>query len=176
MTRNAWVLVAVGVVIYGAVWGATSRVERRIAALEADSCSVWTERRGIIGWESPKIRSGPDGPIALWAAGAPTGAESEWYDFADAMLPAGELQYGIGRDAIRSIDDPYFVPPDDPRLLGIPPSPYRWCDRPRSNDEIMVIGYEIDGEPRAYPTALLDRHEVVNDRSRGQGTPFTVGW
>ena len=35
-----------------------------------------------------------------------------------------QLQFGIGKDSIRSIDDPLFVSPDDPRLLKlISPSP-----------------------------------------------------
>jgi len=85
-----------------------------------------------------------------------------------------ELQYGIGIDRIPSIDDPPFVEPDDARLLRIPPSPYRPDERPSTNEEIPVIGYVQDGEAPAYPTALLDRHEVVNDRIRGK--PVAVGW
>ena len=41
-------------------------------------------------------------------------------------------------------------------------------------DDLMVIGYVMEGEARAYPTALLDRHEVVNDEFKGK--PVTVGW
>jgi hypothetical protein len=37
-----------------------------------------------------------------------------------------------------------------------------------------VIGYVAEGQPRAYPTALLDGHELVNDEALGK--PFTVGW
>lgn len=176
MTPRAWVMIAVGLAAAIVVWLAGEQAELRVAELEADSCSVWTERRGIIGWESPKIKRGPGDRLAVWAAGDPGGPDAQWYDFTDAPIPAGELQYGIGRDAIRSIDDPYFVDPDDPRLLTISPSPYRWCERPRTNDEIMVIGYVVEGEARAYPTALLDRHEVVNEVSPGVGKPFTVGW
>ena len=77
-------------------------------------------------------------------------------------------------DRIRSIDDPVYVSPDDPRLLEIPTSPYREDEVAASNDEIMVVGYVEEGEARAYPTALLDRHEVVNDRISGK--PVTVGW
>ena len=89
-------------------------------------------------------------------------------------MPPGDLQYGIGKDRIRSIDDPVFVAPTDPRLTGIPPSRYRRCERPESADEIMVIGYVAEGQARAYPTALMDRHEIVNDQANGK--PFTVGW
>ncbi len=104
----------------------------------------------------------------------PRAADSEWFDFTGAPIPATDLQYGIGKDRIRSIDDPLFVSPDDPRLLEIEPSPYRKDEVPTTNDEIMVVGYVERGEARAYPLALLDRHEVVNDRIAGK--PLSVGW
>ena len=138
-----------------------------------DSCSVWSEFRNVIGDDSPKIRR-EDGRTYVWAGGDESGPGAEWFDFTDAAIPAGELQYGIGKDRIRAIDDPLFVPPDDPRLLEIPPSPYRKCERAETADEIMVIGYVAEGQPRAYPTALLDGHELVNDEAMGK--PFTVGW
>ena len=71
-------------------------------------------------------------------------------------------------------DDPLFVAPDDPRLLAIEGSPYRRDERPKTNDEIMVIGYADGDDARAYPAALLDHHELVNDRIGGK--PVTVGW
>lgn len=88
-------------------------------------------------------------------------------------MPPEELQFGIGKDRIRAIDDPYFVSPNDPRLIKIPPSPYRPTEEPKTNDDIMVIGYVENGIARAYPTALLDHHELVNDDFKGK--PITVG-
>ena len=41
---------------------------------------------------------------------------------------------------------------------------------PETNDDIMVIGYEIHGDARAYPAALLDEHELVNDLIGGKRT------
>jgi len=126
-----------------------------------------------IGPQNERIRRLPGGQVLLWASGDPRSDEAEWYDFTGAPIAADELQYGIGKDRIRAIDDPVFVEPDDPRLLTIPPSPYRNEPAP-SADDIMVIGYMQDGEPRAYPTALLDRHEIVNDEFKGK--PVAVGW
>ena len=132
-------------------------------------------KRGVLGEESPKIRRSGDS-VFVSAGGDESGPGAEWFDFTGAPMDPAELQYGIGADRIESIDDPVFVQPDDPRLLDIEPSPYRPEERPETIDEIPVIGYLTDaGEARAYPTALLDRHEVVNDRT-GQGKPFTVGW
>ncbi len=150
--------------------------QQQVAAAADDSCSVWSDYRGIIGAESPKIMKSEDGRTYVWAGGDEQGPGAQWYDFTNSPIPAEELQYGIGKDRIPSIDDPVWVSPDDPRLLEIPPSPYRRCERPKSNDEIMVIGYVTDGQARAYPTALMDQHEVVNDRSPKTGKPFTVGW
>lgn len=143
-------------------------------AAAPDTCSVWTERRGIIGAESPKIRRDGD-QLFVWAGGEESGPGAEWYDVTGTPLNVAELQYGIGADAIPSIDIPLFVPANDARLLDLPVSPYRRCERPETIEEIMVIGYVAGGTARAYPTGLLDRHEVVNENTP-DGKPFTVGW
>jgi hypothetical protein len=136
--------------------------------------------RGLLGPESWKIRKEGDKTF-LWAGGERSGEGARWYDFTGAKIPPEGLQFGIGKDRIRSIDDPLFVSPDDPRLLKLPASPYRTGERPKTAEEIMVIGYvhkrsdsEAAGEARAYPTALLDYHELVTDRVAGK--PITVGW
>jgi len=110
----------------------------------------------------------------VWAGGEKGGAGAKWYDFTGAPMAPEDLQFGIGKDRIRAIDDPYFVSPDDARLLSIPPSPYRPKENPKTNNEIMVIGYVENDIARAYPTALLDHHELVNDDFKGK--PVTVGW
>jgi hypothetical protein len=129
--------------------------------------------RGLLGPKSKKVRR-ENGKTFVWASGDLDSPSSKWYDFTGSPIPAAELQFGIGQDRIPSIDDPLFVAPDDPRLLKLPPSPYRRDERPRSNDEIMVIGYANGDDVRAYPAALLDRHELVNDTVGGK--PVTVGW
>lgn len=126
-----------------------------------------------LGDGNPRIRSGSDGRVLVWASGDVEGPDGEWYDFTGAPFPPEELQYGIGKDRIRAIDDPLFVSPNDPRLLSIPPSRYR-NEPVETMEDIMVIGYVMEDEPRAYPTALLDRHEVVNDEFKGK--PVAVGW
>ena len=129
--------------------------------------------RGLLGPDSKKVKK-ENGKTYLWAGGDPSGAKAQWYDFTESVIPAEELQFGIGKDRIPAIDDPLFVQPDDPRLLKLPPSPYRRDERPKTNDEIMVMGYVVADVARAYPTALLDHHELVNDRIAGK--PVTVGW
>jgi len=73
----------------------------------------------------------------IWAGGDKSaGKGAKWYDFTGAPMSPDELQFGIGKDSIRAIDDPYFVSPDDPRLLKVPPSPYRPTEKPKTNNEI----------------------------------------
>jgi len=133
--------------------------------------------RGLLGPNSKKVKV-ENGKTMLYGGrrgSDPSKPGGFWYDFTGSPIPAAELQFGIGKDAIPSIDDPMFVSPDDPRLLKhVPPSPYRTDQRPSSNDEIHVIGFTQGGVSRAYPVALLDRHELVNDVIGGK--PVTVGW
>lgn len=131
--------------------------------------------RGLIGADSKKIKIEGDKTF-IWAGGDkdPKSSESQWYDFTGSLIPAGELQFGIGKDRIRAIDDPMFVYPDDPRLKKLPVSPYRRDEKPKTNKDLMVIGYAENGIARAYPTTLLDHHEFVNDDFNGK--PVTVGW
>ncbi len=132
--------------------------------------------RGVIGANSTKIKR-DGGQTMLWAwspSGSPGSADSQWYDFTGSSIPASDLQFGIGKDRIRAIDDPMFVSPDDPRLLKLRYSPYRKEEKPKVNNDIRVIGYVDSGEARAYPVALLDGHELVNDVFGGE--LVTVGW
>jgi len=130
--------------------------------------------RGLLGFESKKVKQ-QEGKTLLWSGGgSTTSPDAEWYDFTGAPIPPAELQFGIGKDRIRAIDDPVFVLPDDPRLLKLPPSRYRRDPRPKANDDIIVMGYIGDGEARAYPVGLLDHHELVNDEVGGKR--ITAGW
>ncbi len=129
--------------------------------------------RGLLGPDNDKVRK-VGRMTLLWASGDRDSDDSKWYDFSGAPMPAEDLQFGIGQDRIKAIDDPVFVEPDDPRLLEIPASRYRPEEAPKTNDEIMVIGYSYGDDARAYPAALLDRHELVNDMIGGK--PVTVGW
>lgn len=130
--------------------------------------------RGLLGKNNDRVIE-RDGKTLLWAGGDRTNPDkAQWYDFTGSPIPPEQLQFGIGKDRIKSIDDPLFVSPDDPRLKRIPKSPYRPEEKVESPDDINVIGYVVDGEARAYPAALLDHHELVNDRIGGK--PVTVGW
>ena len=122
-----------------------------------------------VGQRLSKVRIDGDHQY-LWASGDRSGDpdQVEWFDLTGSPLDLNGFQYGIGKDRILSIDRPVFVSPDDPRLVG------RWTGRNAPVEELQVIGYVLDGDARAYPIALLDHHELVNDTLAGQ--PILVGW
>jgi len=70
------------------------------------------------------------------------------------------LVLGAGVDTIPAIDEPRFDDADDISDLLRP--------------ESLVVGLELAGDARAYPTNLLSLHEVVNDVVGG--TPVVVTW
>lgn len=107
----------------------------------------------------------------LWAKGPPDAQreDSEWFDLTGSPLPLDRFEHGIGRDTIRSIDQPVLVKADDVRLREM------YTARPDGDiSGLQVIGYEHNGVARAYPLALLNHHELVNDTVGGK--PVTVGW
>jgi hypothetical protein len=68
----------------------------------------------------------------------------------DLPLADSDLDRGAPKDAIPAITDPAF----GPDWSGVSPS---------LADDERVIGVEVDGFARAYPLAILNWHEVVND-------------
>lgn len=108
-----------------------------------------------------------DGRRLLWARGAPDASDAEWFDVTDSVIDPEMFQYGIGKDTIPSIDAPQFAIAgallDDPRLAEA-----------KIKDDTVVIGYVHNGDARAYPLHILNRHELVNDTVGGK--PVTVGW
>ncbi len=65
---------------------------------------------------------------------------------------------GVGKDGIPSIDNPQFSPPED--IIS-------------AFDDQLVLGFEHNGEYRAYPVQILDWHEIVNDEIDGLPVAIT---
>ncbi|MCP3982128.1 MAG: DUF3179 domain-containing protein [bacterium] len=135
--------------------------DARSIGLRGDAPTSGTESDTI-----PDLHDRPiveeDGRTKLWAAEDDEG-NVEWFDMTGAEIDPYRFQFGIGKDTIPSIDRPEYVPPDDPRLAsrGV-------------TLETEVLGVEIDGIARAYPVAVMDMHEVVNDDFGGKA--FAVLW
>lgn len=71
------------------------------------------------------------------------------FDLEGSLLPAEKiLQGGPPRDGIPSIDQPKFL---SAVQGGLDPAS-------------LVVGITLNGESRAYPVAILNWHELVNDR------------
>jgi len=62
------------------------------------------------------------------------------------------------RDCIPSIDAPKFVSAAEAGFVG---------------DDDIVLALSVDGVARAYPVAILSRHEIVNDTLAGQPIAIT---
>ncbi len=70
----------------------------------------------------------------------------------DVVLPEdlpGEFEQLIRRGGIASIDEPVFVAAADAEVA----------------DEAWMLGVVVEGQAKAYSLNLLNRHEIVNDRS-----------
>jgi len=79
--------------------------------------------------------------------------DSFWEEtnFCNYSIDFGEiLSGGVGPDGIPPIDEPVF---DDIEAAS------EWLE-----DQSPVISVEVDGEARAYPLAIMTRHEIVNDQ------------
>jgi len=71
-----------------------------------------------------------------------------------------DLRQGCpARDCIPSIDDPNYLSADAATHVA---------------DDELVITLSYNGEYRAYPTRILDHHEIVNDTIGGE--PLAITW
>jgi uncharacterized protein DUF3179 len=77
----------------------------------------------------------------------------------DASIPVREILYGgPPRDGIPAINEPKFVTGDAVDFL---------------DDDDRVLGVVVRDIAKAYPIKILDRHEIVNDRSGDQNFVVT---
>ena len=75
-------------------------------------------------------------------------------DFHHAVVPLETIvSGGPPKDGIRAVDDPHFAPVSNSPLKLTASDP--------------VIVYQREGQVRAYPLAILARHEIVNDMVAG---------
>ncbi len=94
--------------------------------------------------------------VGLWVAAQvlpEAVAAPHGFDLSNALIPPSAiLSGGVPEDGIPAILDPRFVSSGQARYL-------------RDND--VVVGFEHNGDARAYPLRILVWHEVVNDTVRG---------
>jgi hypothetical protein len=76
------------------------------------------------------------------------------FDLSNASIPVGEIHSGgPPRDGIPAIDNPRFIAAQRADFL---------------TDDSRVLGVSRGDEARAYPIAILNWHEIVNDRINGE--------
>ncbi len=108
---------------------------------------------------SPRPRLSAPSPVALAlsigivlacvAGSAAEAARLNGFDLSSALIPAGDIHKGgPPRDGIPSIDDPVFVPAAQ-------------ADQLEPDDR--VLGIARNGIAKAYPVAIMNWHEIVND-------------
>ncbi|MEW8352940.1 MAG: DUF3179 domain-containing protein [Candidatus Thiodiazotropha sp.] len=86
----------------------------------------------------------------LWMAEAESRSYKSGFDVTDALVPADQiLPGGPPKDSIPSIDRPKFISAHKVDYL---------------DPEDRVLGLIYNGQEKAYPIAILNWHEIVNDR------------
>ncbi len=76
------------------------------------------------------------------------------FDLNGSLIPAEDIyQGGPPRDGIPSIDDPVFTTAKNANSLA---------------DTDRVLGVVHNGVAKAYPIAILNWHEIVNDKFKGE--------
>ncbi len=76
--------------------------------------------------------------------GSGSGNSGEW------LIPRSEVfDGGPGKDGIPALTEPEFITPEEVDYL---------------DDNDLVLGFVVGEEARAYPHAIMDWHEIINDR------------
>ncbi len=95
-------------------------------------------------------------PLALLAVACnldPGGPTADEEISANCLIPQTQIfNGGPGRDGIPALTDPDVVSADESVF----------------DDDVRVLGIEINGEARAYPLPIMWWHEIVNDVVGGQ--------
>ena len=98
---------------------------------------------------------------ALWGL-LPACAEAKQknnFDLSNSSVPAQEIQAGgPPRDGIPALSDPAFISSDEADWLA---------------GDARIVGLVLAGEAKAYPIAILNWHEIVNDQIAGQRVVVT---
>lgn len=82
------------------------------------------------------------------------------FDLENSLVPVDEIHHGgPPRDGIASIDEPVFIKAAAAKFL-------------KSEDRVLGLVYE--GVVRAYPIKILNYHEIVNDKIKGQ--PIVISY
>lgn len=97
--------------------------------------------------------------LAALASACSAGPFKNGFDLSDATVSSAEIvSGGPPRDGIPALDAPRFV---SARSAGVP------------QDQDRVLGLSHKGVAKAYPIAILNWHEIVNDQFAGEPVAVT---
>ncbi len=121
----------------------------------------------IVACSSSDVSVDDDSPSGINTGGGGSIAETATDGW---LVPVAEVRDGgPGKDGIPSIDNPQFSTVNDIAT---------------GSDDLLVIGFKVGNETRAYPHFILDWHEIVNDNINGTSiavslcplTGTSIGW
>ncbi len=97
--------------------------------------------------------------LLLQTTGVAWGVERNGFDLSDALVPVAEIHGGgPAKDGIPALDHPAFIAADQVGFLKA---------------EDRVLGLKRHGVAKAYPIAILNWHEVINDRFAAEPVVIT---
>lgn len=80
------------------------------------------------------------------------------FELHNATIPIKQIKDGgPPKDGIPSIDQPKFIAADEAKLSA----------------QARILGVKIHGVAKAYPVAIMNYHEIVNDEFKGQPVVIT---
>lgn len=90
--------------------------------------------------------------------------------FAASCKPQESEEQSFLREAARAVPRDHFEVLDDPPMVDAKTAE----ERELVKSEEPVIGIVLGGEAKAYPIAVMGRHELINDTCGGE--PIAVSW
>ena len=84
------------------------------------------------------------------------------FDLSNTILPRDEILHGgPPRDGIPALSDPKMIAAIEADYL---------------TDKDRVVGITLNGQSRAYPIAILNWHEIVNDEIENKRFAVPIAW
>lgn len=119
----------------------------------------------------PKVAGGADRAAGGFGSRAGGGAPTEPFNTNDLRVEKDRLlSGGPPKDGIPSLTTAAVQPDDRGNRRFYGEHPPRFTDAEKAgflDAEARVVGVTVSGERRAYPLAVLNHHEIINDRVGG---------
>lgn len=129
-----------------------------IGGVEQETIQVTYEAEPVVETRNPTAT--PESPSATSTSQPGTSTPSAEQPATTVIERDLDVVTVLAKDAIPAIRSPEFVDAAGAEA---------WM-----NADEPIIGVEIDGDARAYPVAMLSRHEIVNDTVGG--APIAATW